>query len=270
MSKHWLEAQQRMVVRCLTSIRNIHHRMHLLNMCTWHHLLQEQLQRQQQREQERLLAREGARKAAERARAIRDAPPPERYVPRGPSPARYAPSESEDDLPSPPPPRSSRRLASQIASRPAEAAKPPAPVASRRSKSLSPDPVRAAVNHAEPPKHTVPPSPPRRVRLDRSPSPPPKRQRRDDSGTEHRRSRDDHRDTDDHRSRRRSPEPYQPRDKGYSAAGPYGDRAIRSSRNDDRAPVDARYGDRQRPREADRAPYGDRAASQRLRQGCIQ
>ena len=127
------------------------------------------------------------------------------------------------------------------------------------------------MNHAEPPKHTVPPSPPRRVRSDRSPSPPPKRQRREDSGTDHRRSRDDYRA--DHGSRH---EPYDHRDKGRSAAAPYGDRAVRSSRDDDRAPVGAHYSDKERarnpdrvrdadrardserPRDADKAPYGDR------------
>lgn len=206
-------------------------------------------------------------KAAERARAIRDAPPPERYVPRGPSPARYASSESEDDLPSPPPLRSSHRIASQLASRPAAPSLPAAAMTTRRSKSLSPDPVRASVNHSEPPKHTVPLSPPRRVQPDRSPSPPPKRQRREDSGPDYRRehsSRDERRDRGDYHNRRRSPQQQQPsthatadRGKGYAAA-PYGDRPVRSSRDDDRAPVDARYGDRERPRDADRALYGDR------------
>ena len=230
--------------------------------------MQDHLQRQQQREQERLLAKAEAKKAAERARAIRDAPPPERYVPRGPSPARYASSESEDDLPSPPPLRSSHRIASQLASRPAAPSLPAAAMTTRRSKSLSPDPVRAAVSHAEPPKHTVPPSPPRRVQPDRSPSPPPKRQRREDPGLDYRggrRSRDNRRDRDDyHSSRHRSPEQQQAskyassdRGKGHAAA-PYGDRPVRSSRDDDRAPVDARYGDRDRPRDADRAAYGDR------------
>ncbi|KAL3140186.1 hypothetical protein ABBQ38_004462 [Trebouxia sp. C0009 RCD-2024] len=228
----------------------------------------ELLQRQQQREQERLLAKAEAKKASERARAIREAPPPERYVPRGPSPARYASSESEDELPSPPPLRSSHRIASQLASRPAAPSLPAAALTARRSKSLSPDPVRAAVNHSEPPKHTVPSSPPRKVQSDRSPSPPPKRQRREDPGADYkdygRSSRDDRRDRGENRSRHRSPEQQQPsiyptsdRGKGYAAA-PYGDRPVRSSRDDDRAPVEARYGDRDRPRDADWAPYGDR------------
>lgn len=227
-------------------------------------VVQEHLQRQQQREQERLMAEAEAQKAAERARAIREAPPPERYIPRGPSPARYASSESEDDLPSPPPLRSSRRIASQLASRPAAPSLPAAAVTTRRSKSLSPDPVRTTVNHAEPPRHTIAPSPPRRVQPDRSPSPPPKRQRQEDSSPDYRGRRDDRRDRDGPRSRHRSPEQHHPSKYASSdrprahAAAPYGDRPVRSSRDDDRAPVDARYGSRQRPRDADRAPYGDR------------
>lgn len=230
--------------------------------------MQELLQKQQLREQERLLAKAEAEKAAERARAIRDASPPERYVPRGPSPARYASSESEDELPSPPPLRSSRRIASQLASRPAAPSLPAAAMTTRRSKSLSPDPVRAAVSHAEPPRHTVPTSPPHRVHPDRSPSPPPKRQRREDPSPEDRGGRssrgDARRDRDDHRSRHRSPELHHSskyaasdRDRAHAAA-PYGDRPVRSSRDDDRAPVDARYGDRDRLRDGERAPYGDR------------
>ena len=227
-------------------------------------VVQEHLQRQQQREQERLLAKAEAKKAAERARAIRDAPPPERYVPRGPSPARHASSESEDDLPSPPPLRSSRRIASQLASRPTAPSLPADAMPSRRSKSLSPDPVRTTINHAEPPKRTVAPSPPRRVQPDRSPSPPPKRQRQEDSSPDYRggrSSREDHRDRGDPRSRHRSPAQQRPskhtsldRDRARTAA-PYGDRPLRRSRDDDRAPV---YGDRERLRDADRAPYGDR------------
>ena len=230
-------------------------------------VVQEHLQIQQQREQERLLAKAEAKKAAERARPIREAPPPERYIPRGPSPARYASSESEDDLPSPPPLRSSRRIASQLASRPAAPSLPAAAMTTRRSKSLSPDPVRTTVNHTEPPRHTVAPSPPRRVQPDRSPSPPPKRQRREDSSPEYRggrSSRDDRRDRDGPHSRHRSPEQQHPSKHASSdrvrahAAAPYGDRPVRSRRDDDRAPVDLRYGDRERPRDADRAPYGDR------------
>ena len=230
-------------------------------------VVQELLQKQQLREQERLLAKAEARKAAERARAIREAPPPERYVPRGPSPARYASSESEDELPSPPPLRSSRRIASQLASRPAAPSLPAAAVTTRRSKSLSPDPVRAAVSHAEPPRHTLPASPPHRVQPDRSPSPPPKRQRREDPSPDNRggrSSRDARSDRNDPRSRHRSPEQHHSSNYGSSdrgrghAAAPYGDRQVRSSRDDDRAPVDARYGDRDRLRDGNRAPYGDR------------
>jgi len=86
--------------------------------------MQEHLQRQQQREQERRQEQEQEVRAAERARAAREAPVPERYVPRGASPSRYDYSSESDDLPLPslPPARNSRRLASQIASRPVEAA----------------------------------------------------------------------------------------------------------------------------------------------------
>jgi len=100
--------------------------------------MQEHLQRQQQREEERRQEQEQAVRAAERARAAREAPVPERYVPRGASPSRYDYSSESEDLPLPslPPARSSRRLASQIASRPVEAA-PAAAAAmpSRRSRS---------------------------------------------------------------------------------------------------------------------------------------
>ena len=229
--------------------------------------LQEHLQRQQQREQERVQAREEALRAAERARAIREAPAPERYVPRGASPSRYEYSSDSEDLPLPslPPARSSRRIASQIASRPAEAPAAAAARPSRRSRSLSPDPVRTAVTHAEPPRHTTVPSPPGRVRPDRSPSPPPKRQRREDSGTEHRQSshpvRDDYRDRDDYRSRNGSrTDAYQSsrhgteRDSRRDAAAVYGDMQGRSSRAEN-----GRHADRDRDsRDVPRGPYGDR------------
>lgn len=248
--------------------------------------MQEHLQRQQQREQERRQEKEQEARAAERARAAREAPVPERYVPRGASPSRYDYSSESEDLPLPslPPARSSRRLASQIASRPAEAV-PTAAAAmpSRRSRSLSPDPVRIAVNHAEPPRHTIVPSPPRRARPNTSPSPPPKRQRREDASTEYRRSsqltRDEYRDRDGYRSRDGSRSDVYPtdrhdtaRDDGHDAAAMYGDRRGHSSRTESvrqpernsgrdsgRAPYgDRHYGDRDRTRESDRERYGDR------------
>ena len=248
--------------------------------------MQEHLQRQQQREQERRQEQEQEVRAAERARAAREAPVPERYVPRGASPSRYDYSSESDDLPLPslPPARNSRRLASQIASRPVEAA-PAAAAAmpSRRSRSLSPDPVRTAVNHAEPPRHTLVPSPPRRARPNRSPSPPPKRQRREVSGTDHKRSSqlagDEYRNHDGYRSRNGSRSDAYPadrhdteRDKRHDAAAVYGDRPGHSSKTESvrlpdrnsgrdigRAPYgDRHYGDRDRTRESDRGWYDDR------------
>ncbi len=248
--------------------------------------MQEHLQRQQQREQERRQEQEQEVRAAERARAAREAPVPERYVPRGASPSRYDYSSESDDLPLPslPPARNSRRLASQIASRPVEAA-PAAAAAmpSRRSRSLSPDPVRTAVNHAEPPRHTLVPSPPRRARPNRSPSPPPKRQRREVSGTDHKRSSqlagDEYRNHDGYRSRNGSRSDAYPadrhdteRDKRHDAAAVYGDRPGHSSKTESvrqpdrnsgrdigRAPYgDRHYGDRDRTRESDRGRYDDR------------
>ena len=248
--------------------------------------MQEHLQRQQRREEERRQEQEQAVRAAERARAAREAPVPERYVPRGASPSRYDYSSESDDLPLPslPPARNSRRLASQIASRPVEAA-PAAAAAmpSRRSRSLSPDPVRTAVNHAEPPRHTLVPSPPRRARPNRSPSPPPKRQRREVSGTDHKRSSqlagDEYRNHDGYRSRNGSRSDAYPadrhdteRDKRHDAAAVYGDRPGHSSKTESvrqpdrnsgrdigRAPYgDRHYGDRDRTRESDRGWYDDR------------
>lgn len=229
--------------------------------------VQEHLQRQQQWEQERRQEQEQEARAAERARAAREAPIPERYVPRGASPSRYDYSSESEDLPLPslPPARNSRRLASQIASRPVEAV-PAAAAAmpSRRSRSLSPDPVRTAVNHAEPPRHTSVPSPPRRARPNRSPSPPPKRQRREDSGTDHKRSsqlaRDEYRDRGGYRSRNGSRSDVNPtdrhdteRDKRHDAAAVYGDRLGHSSKTESIRPSDRNSG-----QDSGRAPYGDR------------
>ncbi len=257
--------------------------------------VQEHLQRQQRREEERRQEQEQEVRAAERARAAREAPIPERYVPRGVSPSRYDYSSESEDLPLPslPPARSSRRLASQIASRPVEAA-PAAAAAmpSRRSRSLSPDPVRTAVNHAEPPRHTVVPSPLRRARPNTSPSPPTKRQRREDAGTDHKRSsqlaRDEYRDRDGYRSRNGSRSDVYPtdrhdmeRDKRHDAAAVYGDRPGHSSktesirqpdrnsgRSSGRAPYgDRHYGDRDRTRESDRGRYDDRGRDRREERG---
>jgi len=230
------------------------------------------LQAQQQWEEERKQEREEHRRAEERARARREAPAPERYVPRGHSPHRYPSSSESEDLPLPPTQTGRRRLASQIASRPTEASVPAAALPSKRSRSLSPDPVRTAVNHAEPPRHTVAPSPPRRVPSQRSPSPAPKRQRREDSGTDHRRSnqpsRDDYSHRDDYRSRNGSRSVYQSsqhgadRDRGHESAAIYGDRQGRSGRDEDgrHADRDSRpaYGDRERTRDTGRGAYGDR------------
>lgn len=213
-------------------------------MCTF----QAQQLRQQQHDEERAAARQQAKLAEERARAIREAPPPERYVPRGPSPVRHKySSESEDErLPLPPPARTRGRIASQIAP---HSRQPPA-ADDRRSKSLSPDPVKTAVNNAEPPRHTKIASPPRRPRPDSSPSPPPKRR---------------HVDYDKARpSNRRVGDP-STRDRASDRGPAYGEKygSSRDRDNDSRARTrdtePAPYGDRGRRSEADRAPYGDRS-----------
>lgn len=214
--------------------------------------LQAQQLRQQQRKDEEARAKQEVKLAAERARAIREAPPPERYVPRGPSPVRdsYSSESEEERLPLPPPARTRGRLASQIGSRPIEPDSAPAR-GNRRSKSLSPDPVKTAINHAEPPRHTKVASPPRRPRPDRSPSPPPKRRQTErDVSRAQPSARDNARGDAQPSSRRASG-----RDRDHDREDP---RAVRHESRTARGSEPAPYGDRNRRSDADRAPYGDR------------